>query len=829
MQNYTPLINFGKNIPMKLNLLTTDGIGKNWQKNLTIYLLLNGTAEIIRDDSITKMSDDDIIVINSGSIFEINTISRCIFVELEIDIEKCVDFNNDVKFDCNSAKDNNKGKFYSIKKRIAELVKGNSDESDYLDYFNLSYLYAILSELSKHFKSDKQVLEIHTQKYLERMNRIVDYINKNYKEVLTLSKLADVEHLSVPYLSAFFEKYMGVNFLTYYNDVRLDHAVNELITSDNPVEIVASNNGFPNPRSFVNLFKKKYDTLPSLYRKDPKNRKSQSIRDLNVSVSDDENTYLHLLAKYLHTDSDESNYSNEIDSDYKNINIEKINVSETVQTLKHTFRTFTSVGRAKELLYSDVQEMLKELQNEVGYEYIKFHGLLADDMHVYEEDENGKPHYSFVLIDKVLDFLISIKLKPLIEFSFMPKDLSKDKSRAVYSSPYYISEPSDINKWTDLISALTLHLIDRYGHFTVKKWLFCVWNEPDTGPTMFGLKKDEDFYNLYKATYSTIKGIDKSFSFGSPSLLVSYNFNLQWIKRFILWTKENKCSPDFMNIHYYDNDFSDERIETHTPAHPAHSRLNRDENSFSKSLTQTKLFFEELGVGNVPIYLTEWNLTVSHRNLLNDTCFKSCYLTKNLLENYDVIDSFGYWVLSDFIEETQPSKDQFHGGLGLFTFDGIKKPHYFAISFINKLGKLLVKRGNSFFITKSDNKIQILLYNYEHFNHLYASGETFDMTFTERYTPFSKLGKMDISLELTHINSKKCLIKEYTINQSRGSAFDNWVRMGASKLNPFDIQYLKNISIPSLYIRESNIENGSLSISTFLEPLEVRFIEITLD
>ena len=101
-----------------------------------------------------------------------------------------------------------------------------------------------------------------------------------------------------------------------------------------------------------------------------------------------------------------------------------------------------------------------------------------------------------------------------------------------------------------------------------------------------------------------------------------------------------------------------------------------------------------------------------------DTCFKSCYLTKNLLENYDELDSFGYWVLTDWIEETQPSKEQFHGGLGLFTQDGIKKPHYYAFDFMNKLGDLLIDKGNGYFITKSYGKIQILLYNYEHFNHL---------------------------------------------------------------------------------------------------------------
>ena len=196
------------------------------------------------------------------------------------------------------------------------------------------------------------------------------------------------------------------------------------------------------------------------------------------------------------------------------------------------------------------------------------------------------------------------------------------------------------------------------------------------------------------------------------------------------------------------------------------------------------------------------------------------------MENYDKLDSFGYWVLTDWIEETQPSKEEFHGGLGLLTQNGIKKPHYYAFKFLNKLGDRLIEQGEGYFITKSYGKIQILLYNYEHFNHLFASGESFDMTFTERYTPFSQLGKMEISLELTDIPIKVCTVREQIINQSSGSAFDEWVRMGAQPLHKDEINYLKQISVPKLYVRKETIVNGVLPILVSLMPLEVRLIEV---
>lgn len=35
-----------------------------------------------------------------------------------------------------------------------------------------------------------------------------------------------------------------------------------------------------------------------------------------------------------------------------------------------------------------------------------------------------------------------------------------------------------------------------------------------------------------------------------------------------------------------------------------------------------------------PVYVTEWNLTISDRNYINDTCFKGAYVVKNILDCY---------------------------------------------------------------------------------------------------------------------------------------------------------------------------------------------------
>jgi beta-xylosidase len=119
-----------------------------------------------------------------------------------------------------------------------------------------------------------------------------------------------------------------------------------------------------------------------------------------------------------------------------------------------------------------------------------------------------------------------------------------------------------------------------------------------------------------------------------------------------------------------------------------------------------------------------------------------------------------------------------------------------------------------------------MLYNYEHFSHLYASGETFDISFTKRYAPFLKLARLNVSLALTDLPAKECEIRERILSWKNGSSFDAWVEMGARPLTPEDVEYLKQVSVPKMRARHEKVADNELEIKAELEPLEVRLIEI---
>ena len=85
---------------------------------------------------------------------------------------------------------------------------------------------------------------------------------------------------------------------------------------------------------------------------------------------------------------------------------------------------------------------------------------------------NGVNSYSFVNIDKIFDFLLSINMKPFVEISFMPQDFASNTSCTWLHYKGIISPPKDFQTWYSFITNWTSHLVDRYGINEVSTWYF---------------------------------------------------------------------------------------------------------------------------------------------------------------------------------------------------------------------------------------------------------------------------------------------------------------------------------------------------------------------
>lgn len=97
---------------------------------------------------------------------------------------------------------------------------------------------------------------------------ITRYLQEHLAEEISLSVLAEQFHLNPQYISQLFKSEIGVNFLAYLTNIRMEKAKKLLLATSLSIAEVAEQSGYRDYRVFTKVFKKSEGITPSQYRRD---------------------------------------------------------------------------------------------------------------------------------------------------------------------------------------------------------------------------------------------------------------------------------------------------------------------------------------------------------------------------------------------------------------------------------------------------------------------------------------------------------------------------------------------------------------------------------
>lgn len=95
---------------------------------------------------------------------------------------------------------------------------------------------------------------------------ICEYIQNHFNEKITVEQIADIIHCSSSYINHNFKKLTGMSFSDYVNSFRLNYA-KKLLSRGGSIKDACFESGFNDCAYFSKMFREKYNTTPSEYKK----------------------------------------------------------------------------------------------------------------------------------------------------------------------------------------------------------------------------------------------------------------------------------------------------------------------------------------------------------------------------------------------------------------------------------------------------------------------------------------------------------------------------------------------------------------------------------
>ena len=100
----------------------------------------------------------------------------------------------------------------------------------------------------------------------DRIRPMLEYIQKNFPERISLSDIAEVGAIGIRECSRIFQKYVHMSPVEYVNFCRLHRAAEELLTTDKTVIAISESCGFSSAGYFGKRFSREFGVTPREYR-----------------------------------------------------------------------------------------------------------------------------------------------------------------------------------------------------------------------------------------------------------------------------------------------------------------------------------------------------------------------------------------------------------------------------------------------------------------------------------------------------------------------------------------------------------------------------------
>lgn len=805
---------------VELDFVTENIMKIHWHENFELLFVVSGILNLTVEEDRFRLSSGDMVLINTNQEHGYEGTENLVLGRFVISYNKVRELLgvNHVLFWCNSTTDRNEA-YDSLRRVIAKIFNQSLNHDGRNKLYLSSLYYQMLYILAENFTlfSNEKHTDEKKEKSDNRISEIFAYIRNNYQQNISLEDIADHLYLSTTYVSKYIKRKCGINFTALVNSVRLSHAMEDMLYSEQSIMKIALDNGFSSVAAFNKLFKDTYELTPSEFRRQHKSKVEKQKEDHLKSKA----LVLEKVEQYLERNPDQCQEEQE-----EFVICPEVDIKEKPETRwDRCACKMINIGTALDLLNANIQQQILDNQEQMGFKYVRFWDIYDPELYLDIHSSNGQQNFS--RLNLILDFLVEHQLKPYIELGFKGRRIIRNMQKIVrleLRNDFFDDEKEMEQFYRTLFS----HFIKRYGSWEVSQWYFEYWEKPvhsctdgvALGYADLNEARHREYFSQFHIIAKTLREQLPKAKIGGGGFPVRIYGEIFFINFLQMWKKEQQ-QPDFLSLScypymqeqkngiYYEKRFSDL--------------------SFVKyGIEVAQNAMREVDFPEIPIHVTEYNISLSSRNVLNDSCFKAAYLLYNTIDCMGKAEILGNFLYTDTFAEARDTDSVLFGGNGFFTKEGIPKPAYYAMEFLNQLYPSVQKKQEHYLITKNDRgSLRLVCHNMKKLNYNYYLTEEDELQIQDISGVLNDREYLKIRLKIRNAKEGIYIVKTNVLNTHHGSIQDKWISMNMeSELTRKEMNYLRMTSISDISIQEIACEDGILEILIELEPNEIRYVHI---
>lgn len=804
---------------------------------------LKGCLKVTIEGQLFEFSENDIAVINSGRKHSIFMSTDDLGCRISIDYELLAREAGQgmVVFNCNTKL--YPGQSYENLCHILVEIVEEYAIAEHMDFRKKELFYRMLVCLMNRyvheFRSKSEAICED-----EVMQRTLNYISKNIARPLSLKFAASLNFMSESAFSKYFKRKIGMNFVQYVRELRLERAKQELVYTDKTMSEIALDCGYTNSSVFTKAFRAMAGCAPTQFRRKAR-AGSENGGDLqnggasqNSKASQNGKAAAYLISKQPLSGHEGVGALGSaaaqtlpgpgmLAQPLKNaaaafVKAHRENASRKWpcrkiwvdasggQSWEPVWNQCINAGTAAELLSAKLQQQIVMLRENLGFKYVRISNIFSNEMRLRSGQDYEE--LNFEAVDTVLDFIVGNGMHPIIEAGDKPRRAMRSSGQILFfedkGAVFHSSKEME-----DMYKRFIRHVALRYGVDEAQQWIFENWYDGRSERAL----ESYNYLDTFDRIWEIVKGRLPKAKVGGCGLELGGplpSFLKEWAA--------HKHLPDFISLcaFPYRRNVSGFSSGAAQRSGDSHFMLN--------TLKEVKTYLDGCGLGKIDLYLTEWNLSISDRNYFNDCCGKGALMLQAMKELTGLVKMGAYWYGSDINTSYYDTKELLFGGAGLITKDSLKKPAFFAMYFMKRLGRQTLDSGDGCIAaTNGDGSYELLLFNYKYLNYTYYLKDEACVCVSDTKRIFENEDGLEFEILIKNVVPGEYFIKTEKISPLHGNLLLEWTELGNTEaLGMRDFDYLRQICVPKIHIRKAFARKNILEFTQLLEPHEMCFVHI---